>query len=269
MSFSFLTEVAYQANVLIDQTSHARLADFGLLTIISDPTNHLSSSSYAQGGTARWMSPERIAPRRFGLEDSRPTKPSDCYALGMVIYETISGNLPFHEDTDLAVFVKVMEGERPPRRARFPEDLWKMMELCWAPQPNDRPSIEGVLRHLESIPHLLESPSPGADEGMDEDGGDWDIATNSSGVLNRTSDVDWVRNNLSNNGKENTDIVPPQFMLAAGGIFSNSALDISATRPDNPSPSVPSPIILPSEFFSGVNHVSTIYSKKTRTPNST
>ena len=36
------------------------------------------------------MSPELLDPERFGMpesEDSRPTKQSDCYALGMVIYE--------------------------------------------------------------------------------------------------------------------------------------------------------------------------------------
>lgn len=60
------------------------------------------------------MSPELIAPDKFGLESSHPTESSDCYALGMVVYETISGNLPFYKYTDLAVFVKVLGGERPP-----------------------------------------------------------------------------------------------------------------------------------------------------------
>ena len=60
------------------------------------------------------MSPELIDPQRFGLENSRPTKSSDCYALGMVIYETISGHLPFHKDADMTVFVKVLNGKRPP-----------------------------------------------------------------------------------------------------------------------------------------------------------
>lgn len=91
------------------------------------------------------MSPELIALRRFGFKDSRPTKPSDCYALGMVVYETISGNLPFHEDTDLTVFLRVVEGKHPSRGVKFTESLWKMLELCWAPQPNDRPSIDDVL----------------------------------------------------------------------------------------------------------------------------
>ena len=176
---SFPTKV----NILIDKTGHACLADFGLLSIILDPKYLLSSSSHTQGGTARWMSPERIAPQRFGLKNSCPTTASDCYALGMVIYETISGNIPFHKDTDLAVFMKVVEGEHPPQGVRFTECLWKMMELCWAPQPNDRPSIKDILQHLEMDSSLLELPSPWIGEGMDDgsNGDDWDSETDFSG----------------------------------------------------------------------------------------
>jgi len=46
--------------------------------------------SFTSGGTRRWMSPELMDPERFGIpgsEDNRPTRQSDCYALGMVIYE--------------------------------------------------------------------------------------------------------------------------------------------------------------------------------------
>jgi len=109
------------------------------------------------------MSPELIAPEEFGSKKSRPTKASDCYALGMVVYETISGNIPFHEHADLAVFVKVLKGDRPTRRARFMNDLWKMLESCWAPQPNDRPSIEDVLQCLEAVSTSSEAPL-GVDE---------------------------------------------------------------------------------------------------------
>ena len=41
------------------------------------------------------MSPELLDPERFGLQDGRPTKRSDCYALGMVILEVLSGKPPF------------------------------------------------------------------------------------------------------------------------------------------------------------------------------
>jgi len=46
--------------------------------------------SFTGGGTRRWMSPELLDPERFRIpesEDDRPTRQSDCYALGMVIYE--------------------------------------------------------------------------------------------------------------------------------------------------------------------------------------
>jgi serine/threonine protein kinase len=144
-----------KANILIDQTGHARLADFGLVTIIKDPTNVLTSTTYSQGGSARWMSPELIDPQQFGLQHSHPTGSSDCYALGMVIYETISGNVPFHEDPDLTVVVKVVQGKRPPRGGKFRKDLWGMLERCWESQPSSRPSIRDVLWCLEVYSNSL------------------------------------------------------------------------------------------------------------------
>ena len=125
---------------------------------MSDPANLLYSSSYGQGGTARWMSPELIAPEKFGFKKSHLTKSSDCYALGMVIYEAISGNIPFHEHIDIVASVKVILGEHPTRGEMFPEDLWKMMELCWTPQPDNRPSIPDVLVCLKAALSSSESP---------------------------------------------------------------------------------------------------------------
>ena len=179
-----------KANILIDQTGCARLADFGLLTIISDPANFLSSSSYTQGGTIRWTSPERIIPQEFGLKDSRPTESSDCYSLGMVIYETITGNPPFHEHTHMAILLKVSRGEHPPREAEFAEGLWKMLEMCWAFQPNNRPSIEDVLQCLETASNSLDSPSSGASEEVEKGSYYCDeSADGSSGVPNEMGGV--------------------------------------------------------------------------------
>ena len=129
------------------------------------------------------MSPELIAPHRFGLEDSRPTKSSDCYALGMVIYETISGHLPFHKHTNLVVFMRVSEGERPPREA---DSLWEMLGLCWAQKPNARPSVEDVLQYLESDSQSLELHSPGINGEVDESG-DWDSVSDSSGMFSHSA----------------------------------------------------------------------------------
>jgi len=150
----WLTRISVKANILIDHAGNPRLADFGLLTIVSDPANVFSSTSYAQGGTARWMAPELIDPKKFGMKDSRPTKSSDCYALGMVIYETVGGRVPFHKDGDLTVFTRVLAGKRPTREPEFAESLWKMMKMCWVPKPSSRPRIEEVLRCLKEVSNL-------------------------------------------------------------------------------------------------------------------
>lgn len=42
---------------------------------------------HTPGHTERWASPELLDPKRFGLDGGRPVKQSDCYALGMVVYE--------------------------------------------------------------------------------------------------------------------------------------------------------------------------------------
>jgi serine/threonine protein kinase len=53
----------------------------------------LSNTADPSCGTIRWMSPELLDPTHFG-SDGLPSRQSDCYALGMVIYE-VSRLLPF------------------------------------------------------------------------------------------------------------------------------------------------------------------------------
>ena len=166
---SILQCLPLKVNILIDRTRHARLADFGLLKIVSDPANLVSPASHAQSGhTARWMSPELIAPREFGLTTSRPSKYSDCYSLGMVIYETITGTPPFYEDQDLLVFLKVLRGERPHRGVGFTGSLWEVLERSWMAQPDSRPSVESVLQCLEECSKSSELPPPGIHEGTED-----------------------------------------------------------------------------------------------------
>ena len=99
------------------------------------------------------MSPELLDPDRFGLRDGRPTKHSDCYALGMVILEVLSGKPPFSNYNGMTVMRKIVEGERPGRpegqeAVWFTADLWEMLEQCWSLQPERRPTIDEVLRRL-------------------------------------------------------------------------------------------------------------------------
>jgi serine/threonine protein kinase len=74
-----------QANVLVDNTGTARVADFGLMTMVDLSTILLSATTVSSAGTARWMSPELLFD-----QNSPPTRESDCYAFGMVIYEVNS-----------------------------------------------------------------------------------------------------------------------------------------------------------------------------------
>ena len=75
-----------QTNILVDGAGIARVADFGLMTMTDLSTVVLSKTVVFSGGTLGWMSPELLDPPRFGSEGC-PTRASDCYALGMVIYE--------------------------------------------------------------------------------------------------------------------------------------------------------------------------------------
>ena len=150
-----LRSLNLEANILINRDGRACIADFGLLTIVPDQTSFISTTCM-EGGTIRWMSPELLDPEPFGLNDGRPTKESDCYALGMVIYEVLSGQVPFAQDKDTVVIRKVIEGKRPERplgtqAVWFTDGLWEMLELCWNHQPCDRPSLKTLLQRLEVV----------------------------------------------------------------------------------------------------------------------
>lgn len=163
-----------KANILVDNARNARVADFSLLTTLSCSLNVFPSSSHKQAGTVRWMGPELIDPERFGFETGRRTKLSDSYALGMVIYETISGNPPFHKYLDVAVVLKVSNGDRPLRGVGFTDSLWELLERCWEADPGARPSVEDVLQCLEKVRNSSETPSGVDEESEDEDDSDDD-----------------------------------------------------------------------------------------------
>lgn len=118
-------------------------------------------SSHTQGGTTRWMSPELFDPE---TQDHRPTKDSDCYALGMVIYEVLGERIPFYQYPNLMIPGKVIGGDRPERPqgtegVLFVSDVWEVLERCWTPQPGNRPSIEDVLQCLEQASRSWTPPS--------------------------------------------------------------------------------------------------------------
>ena len=158
-----------EANILIDRSGRARISGFNLLTIVSDQQTFLSSC--VADGTIPWMSPELLDPKSFGLTKSRLTRESDCYALGMVMYEILSGQAPFFPST--SPVSDVLRGERPIRPegaqgARFTDDIWEMLESCWKPLANDRPSVSAVLLCLQGVAQPSE-PSLHSDGDVESD----------------------------------------------------------------------------------------------------
>jgi len=161
------------ANILIDGDGRARLAGFGLITMASELS--AITPPTMTDGTIPWMSPELLHPGMFGLKESRPTEESDCYALGMVIYEVLSGQAPFASSRDPEVVFKVLHGENPRRPQGdegklFTDGIWGLLGRCWKPQPSDRPSAKVILLCLEGDPlSLVSLVDIGRDTGTDND----------------------------------------------------------------------------------------------------
>ena len=131
------------------------------------------------------MSPELLDPESFNLKKIRPTKGSDCYALGMVIYEVLSGRTPFAPHTAPVVIRKVLEGERPGRPqgdegTLFTDAIWGILELCWKHQPGDRTGAKAILSCLGGNSTLRRSSSPSVDGDVETDVEDYSDDTGSN-----------------------------------------------------------------------------------------
>ena len=70
-----------KSNILIDSNRSARIADFGLTSLLRHPSISISVTAPSWGGTL-----QRMAPELFDGMTS-PSRESDIYSLGMVIYE--------------------------------------------------------------------------------------------------------------------------------------------------------------------------------------
>ena len=168
-----------QANVLIDNTGTACVADFGLMIMADLGTILLSETAVSSGGTLYRMSPELLYPSRFG-SNGRPTHESDCYALGMVVYEVgwlyssrrplthasqvLTGLQPFRHLHDYTAVAVALEGKRPEKpldaeSLGFSHTLWSLVELCWSEPSSARPTAQRLLDYLSAVsPEWVPSP---------------------------------------------------------------------------------------------------------------
>lgn len=99
------------SNVLVDEKGRAVLTDFGIVRATQGP--RLTGSGVTLG------TPEYMSPEQARGEDA--TAACDIYSLGIVIYEMLSGDVPFRATTPVAVLLKQATESPPSLRSRNPE----------------------------------------------------------------------------------------------------------------------------------------------------
>lgn len=121
------------ANVLIDPYGNVFLTDFGIAKLLESASPRLTQTD-AILGTPAYISPEQAQAQPV---DQR----SDIYSLGIILYEMVTGGVPFVADTPLAVIFKHITDPLPlPSQVRpdVPPAIEKVILRALAKEPRDR-----------------------------------------------------------------------------------------------------------------------------------
>jgi tRNA A-37 threonylcarbamoyl transferase component Bud32 len=131
------------ANVLIPPDGQVKVTDFGIAKAAGDED---LTSTGAVIGTARYLSPEQVNGETV---DGR----ADVYALGLILYEMLTGALPFSGDTEIATAMERLTKVPEPVRAKRPEVppmLDAVVNRTLARNPDDRfPTAQALRDALE------------------------------------------------------------------------------------------------------------------------
>src|SRR5215218_638131 len=139
-------------NVLITKTGDIKVTDFGIARATSSP---LTATS-AVLGTAGYMSPEQAMGEPVG-------QGSDLYSLGVVLYEMLTGTLPYDAETSIGIAMKHVNGHLvPPRELNpeVPEGINAVTTKLLAKSPEERYADADEL--IEDLERVLEGFEPAA-----------------------------------------------------------------------------------------------------------
>jgi serine/threonine-protein kinase len=125
-------------NVLLtrhgDEEDFVKVLDFGLVKHVESESEQELTKAGLFMGSPKYMSPEQIRGERV---DAR----SDVYALGVVMYEMITGKVPFERENTVKVLMAHMhEGVPPIQIADCPQGLNELIIRCLSKRPEGRPS---------------------------------------------------------------------------------------------------------------------------------
>jgi serine/threonine-protein kinase len=142
------------ANILLDANGNATVTDFGIALVTSRPARERLGST---AGTPHYMSPEQSLGEQV---DGR----SDVYALGVVLYEMLTGTRPFQGRNAAEVLAKHVAAPIPKlsnREPQTPAALVRLVDRMLAKDPAGRPTAAELVTELTaaSTPDALLTPS--------------------------------------------------------------------------------------------------------------
>ncbi|XP_068325466.1 serine/threonine-protein kinase STY46-like [Pyrus communis] len=128
------------ANLLMDENEVVKVADFGVARVKSQ-----SGVMTAETGTYRWMAPEVIEHKAYDHK-------ADIFSFGVVLWELLTGKLPYEYLTPLQAAVGVAQkGLRPTIPKNTPPKLAELLEKCWQQDPASRPDFSEIIEILQAL----------------------------------------------------------------------------------------------------------------------